>query len=186
MPGDRLAQGSAGDEKEAHALVARLDDDLVARAEHDQRPVADLVAHQDLVAVDLSFAQHAERFGRVREHGRALEDIGEGLAEILDLEALLLARRHGHVEIARLGGDAVDRTGLAPELAADDAHARAVVVDHLGDLGCGNVLVARLGHLEMRGQVRPQLEAVHAALGVAGRHFLMQDAAAGGHPLDVA
>jgi hypothetical protein len=38
----------------------------------------------------------------------------------------------------------------------------------------------------MRGQVCPQLEAMHAALRVAGRHFLMQDAASGGHPLDVA
>ena len=58
---------SAGDEKEADALVARLDDDLVARAEHDQRAVADFVAQKDLLAVDLCFAQHAERFGRVGE-----------------------------------------------------------------------------------------------------------------------
>ena len=91
------------------------------------------VAHQHLLAVDLSFAQRAERRRGVGEIARALEDIGEGLAEILDLEALALARRHGDVEIAGIGGDAVDRPCLAPELAADDAHARAVVVDHFRD-----------------------------------------------------
>ena len=74
----------------------------------------------------------------------------------------------------------------APELAADDAHHRAVVVDELGDLGALHVLVARGGHLQRRGQVGPELEAVHAALLVAVRHLLVQDAAARGHPLHVA
>ena len=104
----------------------------------------------------------------------------------LDLEGLALARRHEDVEIARIGGDAVDRALLAPELAADDAHARAVVVDDLRDLGALDVLVARRGHLQRRRQIGPELEAVHAALRVALRHFLMHDAAAGGHPLHVA
>src|SRR5271166_6082284 len=67
VPGDRLAQRPARDQKEAHALVARLDADLVAGAEDDERPVADPVAHQHLVAIDLSFAQHAGGFRRVGE-----------------------------------------------------------------------------------------------------------------------
>jgi hypothetical protein len=49
-----------------------------------------------------------------------------------------------------------------------------------------DVLVARLGHLQRRRQVGPELEAVHAALRVALRHLLVHDAAAGGHPLHVA
>jgi hypothetical protein len=104
----------------------------------------------------------------------------------LDLEGLALARRHEDVEIARIGGDALDRALLAPELAADDAHARAVVVDDFGDLRGLHVLIARRRHLQRRGQIGPQLEAVHAALRVALRHLLVHDAAPGRHPLHVA
>ena len=57
------------------------------------------------------------------------------MAVDFDLERLALARRHKHVEIARIGGDAFDRAFLAPELAADDAHPRAVVIDDFGDIG---------------------------------------------------
>ena len=121
-----------------------------------------------------------------RERARALEDIGEGVALDFDLQRLALARRNEDVEIARIGGDAFDRAPLAPELAAHDAHARAVVVDDLGNVGGLDVLVARRRHLQRRGQVGPELEAVHAALRVALRHFLMHDAAARGHPLHVA
>src|SRR2546430_17282464 len=48
-----------------------------------------------------------------------------------------------------------------------------------------DVLVARPGHLQGRRQVRPELEAVHASLRVALRHLLMEDPAAGGHPLPI-
>jgi hypothetical protein len=96
------------------------------------------------------------------------------------------ARGHEHVQIARIGGDAVDRTFLAPELAADDAHAGAVVIDDLRDGGGFDVLIARRGHFHGRGQVCPQLESMHAALRIALRHLLMHDAAARGHPLHVA
>src|ERR1041385_8019578 len=104
----------------------------------------------------------------------------------LDLEYLALARGHENVEIARIGGDTVDRALLAPEFAAHHAHARAIVVDDLGDVGALDVLVAWRRHFQRRGQVGPQLEAVHAALRVTLRHFLMHDAAAGRHPLHVA
>jgi hypothetical protein len=57
------AIGSRKGRPETNALVARLDDDLVASAEYDERPVGHLIAHQHLLAVDLCFAQHAERFG---------------------------------------------------------------------------------------------------------------------------
>ncbi len=49
-----------------------------------------------------------------------------------------------------------------------------------------NVLVARVGHFEACRQVRPQLEAVHAAVLVAPGHLLVKNAAAGSHPLYVA
>ena len=53
---------------------------LVAGVEHDERAVADLVAHQRFLAVDLSLAQRSERLGSVGEVAGALEDVSEGLA----------------------------------------------------------------------------------------------------------
>src|SRR6185295_844488 len=100
-------------------------------------------------------------------------------------ERLAPAGWNPHVHVAGIRSDAVDRTLLAPEAPAHDAHARTVVVGHVGDRARGHVLVARCGHLERRGQVRPELEPVHAAFGVALWHLLMEDAATGGHPLDV-
>ena len=86
------------------------------------------------------------------------------------------------------GSAAIPSTGprCPQKLAAHDPDRGSVVVRHLGDVGRGHVLVARLRHLLRRRQVGPQLEAVHAAVRVALRHLLVQDAPAGGHPLDVA
>jgi hypothetical protein len=92
----------------------------------------------------------------------------------------------GGTERARIGGDALHRAALAPEVAADHAHAGAIVIDDLGNLRSLDVLVARRGHLQRLRQIRPKLEAVHAALGVALWHLLVHDAAARGHPLHVA
>ena len=103
-----------------------------------------------------------------------------------DFQLFTLAGGHRDVEVARVGGDAVDRALFAPELAAHDAHARAVVVDHFGNLTRLDVLIARRRHLQRRRQVGPELKAVHAALRIALRHLLMHDAAARGHPLHVA
>ena len=93
-----------------------------------------VLAHQDLLAVDLLLAEHADRLRCGAELAVAFEHIGKGVALELDLEGLALARRHEHVEIARIGGDAVDGALLAPEVAAHDAHARAVVVDDFRNL----------------------------------------------------
>src|SRR2546425_8729857 len=107
------------------------------------------------------------------------------MARRLDRQGLSHARRDPHVEIARIRRDAFDGAGLAPEAAADDAHARAVVVHDFRDVARQDVLVAWMSHLERSGEVRPQLEAVHPAALVAPRHLLMQDAAARRHPLHV-
>ena len=101
-------------------------------------------------------------------------------------QRLPLARRHRNIEIARIGGDAFDRAAAAPKIAAHHAHAGAVVVDDLGDFGGLDVLIARRRHFQRRRQIGPELKTVHAALGVALRHFLMQNAAARRHPLHVA
>src|SRR5882757_10128430 len=104
----------------------------------------------------------------------------------LDRQGLAPAGRDANVEIARLGGSAVDRSSLAPEVAADHPHPRAVVVNDLRDLLGRDILVARIGHLERGGKIGPELEAVHAPARVALRHFLVEYPAARGHPLHVA
>ena len=104
----------------------------------------------------------------------------------LDLEGLFPSGRDGDVEIARIGRDALDRAFLAPEIAGDDAHLGAVVVDDLRNVLRLDVLIARLGHLQRARQVSPELEAVHPALRVTTRHLLVHDAGAGRHPLDIA
>ncbi len=81
---------------------------------------------------------------------------------------------------------AFHRAGFAPEISADDAHVGAVVVGDLGNVGGLHFLIARRRHLERGRKIRPQLEAVHAAGRIALGHFLMNDAAARGHPLHVA
>src|SRR5262245_12987291 len=101
-------------------------------------------------------------------------------------QLLLFTRLNLLTQIARFCGDAFVWTFLAPEIPADDAHARAIVVHDLGDVACGDVLIAGRGHLERSRKVRPELEAVHPSIRVALRHLLVEDAAAGGHPLYVA
>ena len=126
------------------------------------------------------------RGGGVSEAAATLEDVGEGVGRGLDGKRLAHPRRHPDIEVARIGGDAIHRTGLAPEVAAHHPHARAVVVHHLRDVGRPDVLVAWPGHLERGRQVGPQLEPVHPPPRVALGHLLVENAAPGGHPLHVA
>src|SRR5437868_10560443 len=55
-------------------------------------------------------------------------------------------------------------TTLFRSLAGDDAHTGTVIVGHFRDFACRNVLIPRIGHLQGRRQVGPQLETMHAAL----------------------
>ena len=57
---------------------------------------------------------------------------------------------------------------------------------HLRYLVIGEPAVPGVHHLVGRREVGPQLKAAHGALFVALRHLLVDDAAAGRHPLDVA
>ena len=130
--------------------------------------------------------QHAERRRRRAEIAGALEHIGESVPLDLHRKRLALARRDGDIEIARIGGNAFDRAAAAPKVAAHDAHAGAVVIHDLRNFGAFDVLVARRRHFQRRRQVGPKLKAMHAARRIALRHFLMENAAAGRHPLHVA
>src|SRR6266850_2506945 len=126
------------------------------------------------------------RLGRVAEAAGSREDVRERMTRAVDRQSCPAAWRHRHVEIPRIRRDALDRAGLPPELATDHSHPRPIVVHHFGNVARGDVLIARLRHFQRRGQVGAELESVYAPVLVVLRHFLMQDAAASGHPLHVA
>src|SRR5262245_35089962 len=68
---------------------------------------------------------------------------------------------------------------------ADEADMRTVVVRDLRNVGRSDFLIPWRRHFERSGKVRPELKAVHSACLITLRHFLMNDAAARRHPLNV-
>src|SRR5437870_5830078 len=185
-PRDRLLERPARDEQEPDPLVAGPDRDLVARVEQDEGPVAALVPHQGVAApFPNPFREDAAGRRGVPEGPAPLEHVGERVARRLDGQGLAHTRWHPHVEIARLGGNPFDRTGLAPEASGDHPHPRAVVVHDFRDVLPQDVLVARIGHLERPGKIGPELESVHPAALVAARHLLVENPRARRHTLDV-
>ena len=97
--------------------------------------------------------EHALRRRGVAEDAVALEDVRERVAPRVHRERLApcpaAPRRRGSSAPRRRRRP--DRS-LPQKLAADHAHARAVVVDHLGDRARRHVLVARRRQLERRGR----------------------------------
>src|SRR5262249_48934563 len=89
-----------------------------------------------------------KRLRRGAEGSRALEHVGEGVPAGLDRQRLAPPRRDEDVEIARVGGNPLDRTAPTPEVSADNPDAGAVVVDDLRNFGGLDVLVARRRHLQ--------------------------------------
>src|SRR5438445_1417300 len=187
VPRYRLLDRLSRHEQESDAGVASLLRHRVPAVEQHQRAVLHLPIASASLGRNRSHLLGADGAGLrgVAERAAALEHVGKRVPRGLDRERLALARWDPHVEIARVRRHPFDRTGLPPKAAADHANARAVVVGHLGDVAARDVLVARPGHLQGRRQVRPELEAVHASLRVALGHLLMEDPAAGGHPLHV-
>ena len=104
----------------------------------------------------------------------------------LDRQGLSLAGRNRYVEVDGIGGDAIDRAALSPEISADDFHVRAIVVDDFRNVSRLHFLITRRGHLERGRKIAPQLKSVHPSGVIALGHFLVNDAAAGSHPLHVA
>ena len=135
VPGDRLLDRLARDQQEADALVAGLHDDFVAA---DRRARAIGCRRSDRRRRRRSARSSVDhvRLRRVAERAGAREHVGERVARSLDRRCACAARRHRHVEVARDRRRRRRPGPLLPQkLAADDAHARAVVVGHLGDVG---------------------------------------------------
>ncbi len=98
-------------------------------------------------------------------------------------------RLPGGTEMSRLdgfGGNAIHRSALAPEVAADDPHRGAVIVDDDGDVAGLDVLVARASSSSARKADWPRAGSRAYDGEIAFRHFLVQDTAAGRHPLQIA
>ena len=160
--------------------------DFIAAAKFNQGAVAREIADVQLLALVFLFQQHPAWAGAVGEFASAFKDISEGMAAGVNFESLFLFWWHKDVKVLRISGDAVHRPGFAPERPHDHLHDGAIVIHDFRNVVGFDVLVARRGHLESFGQVGPKLEAMHLALGVALRHFLMQDARPCGHPLHIA
>src|SRR5207248_4601369 len=144
---------------EPDAGVSRLHRDLVSAVEEHQRTVSRVLGPARRGWAHL-FHWDGQRLRGVAERAGALEHIGERVRGRLDGQRLAPAGWDPHVEIARIRGDAVRRTGLSPEAPTDDPNRGAVVIHHFGDVTRRDVLVAGSGHLQGRGEVRPQLESV--------------------------
>lgn len=117
-----------------------------------------------------------------------LEDVREGAPVLRQGLGDLGARAELDVDDPDGGvGEVLDRVD-AVALARDDLDGGLAVVDlDLGDLGGAEIAVARLARLEVGGEVDPELEAdIGAAVWVLAGHLGVDDAAAGGHELQVA
>lgn len=113
--------------------------------------------------------------------GKGVPSLGKGLGDFGAGPHREIEQPHGGVSELLHRVDAV-------ALARDDLYGDAPLVDlDLWDLGGAQVAVAGLAVLELLGEIDPQLEAdVLAAVGLLAGHLGVDDAAAGGHELEVA
>src|SRR5262249_16538359 len=185
VPGHRLLNRLPGDEQEPNALCTGLHADLISAVKEHQRMIACIV-DWCRIRVRAAFGQDRSRLRRIAEGSRPGKHVCKRIIRGFDLNPLPSAGCNRNVQVSWISGYSVHRPTLAPELTANNANACAVVISDLGNCSRRNVLIARIGQLQRRRQIRPQLEAMHAALWIALGHFLMQDAATSGHPLHVA
>jgi hypothetical protein len=161
---DRFPERCASHEHEAHGIVLCLDLDAIAIREFEK-----------LYRLD----------GLPRKDSFALENIGErGVSAGDGLSPFFIGTKL-KVQVKRRSSDLSHGALHTFHFTRDEADLDPILFV-CGNAGCAHFLIARFGHLEMGGKVDPQLKAVDRSLGTAARHFLMQDAATGGHPLHIA
>src|ERR1700676_1203153 len=132
IPGNRLLQRLTGDQEESNPIVAGLYLQFVTAVKQHERAVIRLRRRHHFQPFH-SFSRHSKRAGCVTELSASRENVGEGVAGRLYRQCLSAARRHGDVQVHRIGCDAVDWTFLTPKAPADHAYVSAVVVGYLGD-----------------------------------------------------
>src|ERR1700683_1166688 len=146
VPGHRLFDRLPRHQQKTNPLVAGLNHDLVTAVEQHQRVIADIVTGLR-VGIRGFFGSHPTRLRGIPDSARTGKHISKRVASSLDFDPLLLSRGDRDVKVIRISSHAFDWPSLAPKLAADDAHARAIIVGDLGDRARRNILIARVGHL---------------------------------------
>src|SRR5215471_1682155 len=146
IPGDWFLDRLAGDKQEADALLAGLNRDLFAAVEQHKRTVTGAFADDRFPRRGLFLGEDAEWTRSAGERTGSLEHIRKGMPRGLDRKNLATARGHRDVEIARLGGDTIHGSTLAPKLTADNPNPGAVVIADVGNFGARDVLVPRRRH----------------------------------------
>jgi len=184
IPGDRFFERLSGNEQEADAIIAGLDYEFIAAIEKDERTIVGRGGRGG-VRPRNRFSGDGERVGSVTEFSRACENISEGMASGFNPKRLAAARGDRNIEVHGVGSDAIHRASGAPEFSADDTNVCAIVIGDLNNVRSFHFLITRRGHFQGRGQIGPELKAMHAASFITLGHFLMDDATARGHPLDV-
>jgi hypothetical protein len=132
------------------------------------------------------FGVHLSGRRSVAKNATALKDVRERMASGFDGKPLTYARWYGHIEILDIGGYALYRPRLTPEVSANDTCASSIVIDDYWNVARRDVLIPRIGHFQRRWEICPELKPMHAAARIALWHFLVKDASSSGHPLDVA
>src|SRR5882724_11867017 len=163
---DRLVQGFAGNKQEANVSLGGENIDVVAVAPDDEPCVRDLL----IIAGKCSLA---------------FKHVGEGGVPAGDLTRERRVSRNGNIEIDRVGCDPAYRTVNAVDGSRNHANPDSAFDLNFRNLTGQNALVSWSSHLEPGGEVDPELESVDPFRADLG-HLLMHDAAAGGHPLNVA
>ena len=95
-------------------------------------------------------------------------------------------RRDADIQHFRLDHDIAYRPLHALHIPGNDLDRHPVCKPHLRNISRLDVPVAGCHHLLGRRQIGPELESPHGAGGAQLRHLLVDDPAAGGHPLYVA
>ena len=184
VPGDRFPDRLSGHEEEPDRFGLCRNRYFLPIGKQDEIPVGRKRIPLDVEIVPpLDFVGKRVLFSA--EMAAAADHVSKDGVPRPGLVGELRPRRHRHVEVFGIGDDVPDRSLSPSDLAADDPDRGAVCGADLRDLAAFHVTVAGVHHLVGGGKIGPELEAPHAARLIPFRHLLMDDPAAGRHPLDV-
>ena len=185
VPGHRFADGLAGYEQEPNRFPLGRDGHLIAVAEKDPHSVVqvaiafhiEIVHALDTVGIGIPF---------IAENPLTGNDVGEDRMAWRSPVYELGKGRERNIEILGLDDNVSHRTLYTLKGSADDLNHGTALGHDLRHLRALYVAVPGSHHLMGFGEVGPELKSLHDAFAVSLGHLLMDDAAAGGHPLHVA
>jgi hypothetical protein len=92
---------------------------------------------------------------------------------------------HGNIDIFGVNDNILNRPSDSGYLTRNYFDGRVIGKPDFGNLFAQNVSIAGIHHLLARGEIGPELKSIHPAAVIAFGHFLMDDPAAGRHPLNI-